>query len=86
MGSRGEIIKNCATVELLRCLKKKKNSKIIIPYRADKCVIVNEEDLVYYDYLFLFTGEQFKYSVDADSTKSDKKKTICSSKNSLFNM
>lgn len=40
-------------------------------FRADKCVTVNEEEQVYYDYLFLLYGEQFGYSVEESETKSD---------------
>ncbi|VVC41058.1 Cilia- and flagella-associated protein 61, N-terminal domain,FAD/NAD(P)-binding domain [Cinara cedri] len=40
--------------------------------RADKCITVNGDDSIYYDYLFLFNGEQFTYSVKDDDTKSHK--------------
>jgi len=37
--------------------------------RADKCVTVNEDEQVYYDYLFLFYGEQFGYTAEENETK-----------------
>lgn len=40
-------------------------------FRADKCVTINEEEEVYYDYLFLLYGEQFGYSAKESETKSD---------------
>lgn len=44
---------------------------VIVWFRADKCVTVNEDEQVYYDYLFLLYGEQFGYSVKEIETKSD---------------
>lgn len=41
-------------------------------FRADKCVIVNDEDSIYYDYLFLFYGEQFTYDNGEIEIKSQK--------------
>ncbi|XP_050063686.1 cilia- and flagella-associated protein 61-like isoform X2 [Aphis gossypii] len=37
--------------------------------KADKCVTVNEDEQVYYDYLFLFYGEQFGYTAEENETK-----------------
>ncbi|XP_025206288.1 cilia- and flagella-associated protein 61-like [Melanaphis sacchari] len=38
--------------------------------KADKCVTVNEDEQVYYDYLFLFYGEQFGYTAKENEIKS----------------
>jgi hypothetical protein len=38
-------------------------------FRADKCVTVNEDEQIYYDYLFLFYGEQFGYTAEENETK-----------------
>lgn len=38
-------------------------------FRADKCVTVNEDEQIYYDYLFLFHGEQFGYTAEENETK-----------------
>lgn len=43
----------------------------LVLFRADKCVTINEEEQVNYDYLFLLYGEQFGYSVEECETKSD---------------
>lgn len=40
--------------------------------RTDKCVIVNENDIIYYDYLFLFNGEQFTYNVEENEMVTNK--------------
>jgi len=44
---------------------------LLVLFRAEKCVIINEEDEVYYDYLFLLYGEQFGFSAKESETKSD---------------
>lgn len=57
---------------------------MFILFRADKCVIVNDNDSLYYDYLFLFNGEQFVYSIGKDDTKSKKSEKHAYERKILF--